>query len=187
MLESIINRLASRKLIKKYEKEGLCLEPPFTIFHKENLSFDAPVYVGPDSWLELKGRLHIGKGTIIGPRIKVHTSNHNYEGDMLPYDELYFAKDVVISENVWIGADVTILPGVHIGEGAVIAACACVTKDVPALSVIGGVPAKVLKMRDSKKYYELKANGRIYLEMKNRGATNTLDEKRVVNISNKDK
>ena len=57
-----------------------------------------------------------------------------------------FPKKVVLGKNVWVGAHATILPGVTIGDNAVIAAGAVVTKDVPANAVVGGVPAKVLKM-----------------------------------------
>lgn len=185
MFDFFKTKIANRSLIKKLGKAGMSIEAPFTIIHQENISFDAPVYMGPGAWLELKGKLYIGKGTIIGPRLKVHTSNHNYEGCMLPYDETYIAKNVVISENVWIGSDVTILPGVHIGEGAVIAACACVTKDVPPLAIVGGCPSRILKMRDKERYYTLKDTGQIYLEMKNKGMTNTSDSARVVNVSKK--
>jgi maltose O-acetyltransferase len=56
-------------------------------------------------------------------------------------------RPIVIDDDVWIGARVIILPGVHIGTGAVIGAGAVVTKDVPAYAVVGGNPARVIKMR----------------------------------------
>lgn len=95
---------------------------------------------------------------------------------MLPYDAIYEVKDVHIGENVWIGADVSIMPGVTIGEGAVVAACACVTKDVPVCAVVGGNPARVLKYRDRERYESLKASDSIYLKLKQQGET-LLDEK----------
>ena len=58
-------------------------------------------------------------------------------------------RDIVFEGDNWIGANVTVLRGVTIGEGAVVAACAVVTKDVPPYSIVGGVPAKVIKMRFS--------------------------------------
>lgn len=150
------------------ERGGEVCEP-FEIFNCNKLIFEPPIYIGPGSWLALEGKLYIGKGTIIAPRFKVHTYNHNYKGDMLPYDSENIVEDVYIGENVWIGADVTIMPGVHIGEGAIVAACSCVTKDVPPLSIVGGCPAKIIKTRDKIKYEKLKKEGRIYLVYKKNG------------------
>ena len=90
---------------------------------------------------------------------------------MLPYDDKYIVKDVVIKQNVWIGADVTVMPGVVIGEGAVVAACSCVTKDVPSMALVGGCPAKIIKYRDKNQYDKLKEEGKIYLELKQQGKT----------------
>lgn len=80
---------------------------------------------------------------------------------------------------MWIGADVTILPGVTIGEGAVIGACSCVTKDVPPLAIMGGCPAKVIKYRNDKEYFKLKEEGKIYLTYKKEGKTITDENKRI--------
>jgi acetyltransferase-like isoleucine patch superfamily enzyme len=129
--------------------------------------------------MELRGILHIGSGTIIGPRVKVHTSNHNYEGEMLPYDDRYLVKDVFIGDNVWIGSDVTIMPGVHIGEGAIIGACSCVTKDIPPFAIVGGCPARIIKYRDINKYLRLKETGKIYLSFKALGKTVLDDNSRI--------
>lgn len=98
---------------------------------------------------------------------------------MLPYDDIYEVKDVVIGDYVWIGADVTIMPGVHIGEGAVIAACSCVTKDVPPLALVGGCPAKVIKSRDKETYERLKKEEKVYLTMKKLGKTITNEKERI--------
>lgn len=97
---------------------------------------------------------------------------------MLPYDDIYEVKDVEIGDNVWIGADVSIMAGVRIGEGAVVAACSCVTKDVPPMALVGGNPAKVIKYRDEEKYNKLKERGQIYLKLKKEGKTESDDSKR---------
>ena len=91
---------------------------------------------------------------------------------MLPYNSENIVEDVYIGENVWIGADVTIMPGVHIGEGAIVAACSCVTKDVPPLSIVGGCPAKIINTRNKEYYEKLKAKGRIYLVHKKNASRN---------------
>ena len=84
----------------------------------------------------------LGDGTLIGPKTVIATLNHhqnpNKRANLIP-------KPVKIGKNVWIGANATILPGVTIGDGAVIAAGALVSKDVEANTVVGGVPAKLIK------------------------------------------
>ncbi len=177
----IIDRICQRIDFKKWQKRNhsVIINKPCNITNINNLIVDEHVYIGPNAWFVLRGKCIIGRGTIIGPRCKIHTSNHNYTGEMLPYDDIYVVKDVIIKENVWIGADVSIMPGVTIGEGAVVAACTCITKDVPPFAVVGGNPSRIIKFRDSVKYYSLKENDRIYLKMKQAGQTITDDKQRI--------
>lgn len=86
---------------------------------------------------------------------------------LLPYDERYFCRKVVIGKYVWIGARATILPGVTIGDGAVIGAGSVVTKDVPSCAVVGGNPAKVVKYRNIEKFNDLAAKNMSYILQKN--------------------
>ena len=104
---------------------------------------------------------------------------------MLPYDDKYLVQDVEIGDNVWVGADVTLLPGVKVGEGAVIAACSVVTGEIPPLAIVGGVPAKVIKYRDKDKYYKLVAENKFYIKLKKEGKTILNDNDRCINISKK--
>lgn len=71
------------------------------------------------------------------------------------YDETGSKGDIIIEDDVWIGYRSTILSGVHIGQGAIIAAGAVVVKDVPAYAIVGGVPAKVIKYRFDKKIIDI--------------------------------
>lgn len=145
-IKTLIWKYKLKRKLKDYAKKGIEIHYPLTVSNLDNLSIILPpVYIGPGAWLQLRGKLHIDSGTIIGPRLKVHTGNHRWTGEMLPYDDIYIVEDVHIGKNVWIGADVTIMPGVHIGEGAVVAACACATRDVPPMAVVGGCPAKIIK------------------------------------------
>ena len=88
------------------------------------------------------------------------TENHNYEGDMIPYDNTNVLKSVEIGDCVWFGNRVTVTGNVKIGEGAIIAAGSLVCKDVPPLAIVGGNPAKVIKYRDSEHYFKLKAENK---------------------------
>lgn len=93
------------------------------------------------SFLDLGG-ITIEDDVLIGPRVNLITENH-------PLDpaarQALILKPIVIRRNAWIGAAAIILPGVTIGENSVVAAGAVVSKDVPANTVVGGIPAKVIK------------------------------------------
>lgn len=104
------------------------------------------------------GSVTFGDNFHSGTDCLIITSNHDYNGEKLPYDETHIIKDVTIGDNVWFGDRVIILPGVTIGEGAIVQAGAVVVKDVPDLAITGGNPATVFKFRDEKHYVRLKNN-----------------------------
>ncbi|HDK41760.1 MAG TPA: acyltransferase [Candidatus Pacearchaeota archaeon] len=87
----------------------------------------------------------IGRNVKMAPDVIICTENHRYTKETF---EGFVKKPVMIDDNVWIGYRVIILPGVHVGRNAIIGAGAVVTKDVPPYAIVGGVPAKVLKMRE---------------------------------------
>jgi acetyltransferase-like isoleucine patch superfamily enzyme len=103
----------------------------------------------------------IGNWVLMGRRITItdnsHGKNNSEEKDIPPIQrKLYSKGTVIIEDNVWIGDKVSIMSGVRVGKGAVIAANAVVTKDVPAYSVVGGIPAKVIKnIEDENSIYNL--------------------------------
>lgn len=98
---------------------------------------------------QLQGTVTIGNNVMMGPEVYIYTRNHAHDRVDIPMIEQGYEEErpVTIEDDVWIGSRVTILPGVTVGRGAVIGASAVVTKDVPAYAVVGGNPAKVLKMR----------------------------------------
>ncbi len=119
------------------------------------------------NYCNFNGMSCLGGGEIIfgdyfhsGIECMIITHNHNYEGDMIPYDNTFVFKKVTIGECVWFGNRVTVVGNVTIGEGAIIAAGSVVCKDVPPLAIVGGNPAKVIKYRNKEHYYKLKAEGR---------------------------
>ncbi|TAH05309.1 MAG: acyltransferase [Sphingobacteriales bacterium] len=107
------------------------------------------VGLGEFAYLGGAGGLDIGDDCIIGQYLSCHPENHIYDTtEELIRQQGVTRRGIKIGNNCWIGSKVTLLDGVTIGEGCIIAAGAVVTKAMPAFAVIGGVPAKVLKMRN---------------------------------------
>ena len=109
-----------------------------------------------------KGKLFIGDYFHSGIECMIITSNHNYEGNAIPYDETHICKEVLIGDFVWFGNRVTVVGGVSIGEGAIIAAGSVVTKDVPRCAIVGGNPARIIKYRNIEHFEKLKKEKRFH-------------------------
>ncbi len=102
--------------------------------------------VGAYSFLGAHGGIKIGNNVIMGPRVGIHSENHTFQDRSIPIRaQKTTRKGVIIDDDCWIGASSTILDGVHIHTGCVVAAGSVVTKDVPPHSVVAGVPARWLK------------------------------------------
>ena len=106
------------------------------------------------SFIASIAHIYIGNNVIFGPNVTIRGGDHRIDfvgkhisnvkdNEKLPEND----ADVIIKDGVWVGCNVTILKGVTIGEGAVVAAGSVVTKDVPPYKIVGGVPAKILKDR----------------------------------------
>jgi len=97
------------------------------------------------------GNLIIGDSVDLGQETNIWTFGHD------PNDDFHAVKggDVIIEDHVWIATRVTILPNVRIGRGAVIASGSIVTKDVPSMAIVAGIPAKVIGQRENKLSYKL--------------------------------
>lgn len=110
----------------------------------DRVSFNTNVHVNASN-----GRsIQIGRNTLVGPNVVLRSANHKFDRTDLPIrDQGHVPGDIVIEDDVWLGANVVVVGNVRIGQGAVIAAGAVVTRDVPRMAVAGGVPARVLKMR----------------------------------------
>ena len=90
----------------------------------------------------------IGKNCSIAPNVVIVGANHNFADTTNTIkSQGVSSKGIIIEDDVWIAANATILDGVKIGKGAIIAAGAVVCKDIPAYTIAGGVPAKVIKQR----------------------------------------
>jgi chloramphenicol O-acetyltransferase type B len=109
-----------------------------------------------------RGMVEIGDNFHSGPECVIISEAHNYEGDALPYDATYVARDVRIEDNVWLGIRVIVLGGVTIGEGAIVQAGSVVAADIPKYAIAGGHPARPFAQRDIEHYERLKAAGRFH-------------------------
>ncbi len=99
-------------------------------------------------FIGVRGDIEIGDNVIFGPRVNIFSENHNFDKVDIPIKHQGVTKDkTIIGNDVWIGGNVSIMSGVNIGDGCIIAAGAVVTKNIPPYSIIGGVPAKIIKNR----------------------------------------
>ena len=115
----------------------------------DRLAMGRYIYIGPECFISCKGGLSIGDGTIISTRVTILTSNHDYRSEkFIPYGPEDKHEPVVIGRGVWIGYGATVLPGVFIGDGAVLGAAAVVSNDVGPGQIVGGNPARHLSDRD---------------------------------------
>ncbi|MFV0362360.1 MAG: DapH/DapD/GlmU-related protein [Suipraeoptans sp.] len=133
------------ELTSKQVSPDFGLFPPFTSDCGKNITVGKRVFINSGCRFQDQGGITIGDDCLIGHNAVLVTLNHgfapNERGDLYP-------SPIVLGNNVWLGANVTVLPGVTVGNNAIIAAGAVVTKDVPANTVVGGVPAKFIKNID---------------------------------------
>lgn len=114
------------------------------------------VNINPNCTVIGEAPIFIGDYFHCGMNLTIISSNHNYMGTKIPYDSSLMSSEIRIENFVWIGHNVIILPGITIGEGAIIGAGAVVSKDIPPLAIAAGNPIKVIKYRDSNHFNDLK-------------------------------
>jgi len=128
--------------------EGCYIEAPFYAnWGGCHVHFGSGIYANYNLTLVDDGHIYVGDHVMFGPNVTVITATHPVNPKLRKL-EYQYNKDVYISENVWIGAGVQILPGVYIGKNSVIGAGSVVTKDIPDNVVAVGVPCKILRRID---------------------------------------
>lgn len=140
----------------------------------KNLKVNGLSYVTPNTSLgnnvnfngmkiQGEGKVTIKNNFHSGIECMIISSIHNYDnGKAIPYDNTLISKDILIEDNVWLGNRVIILPGVTIGEGAIIQAGSVVVNDIPKYAIAGGHPAKIFKYRDIEHYETLKKDKKFH-------------------------
>lgn len=122
--------------------DSVTVFPPFSADFGRNIHLGKRVFINAGCKFQDQGGITIGDDCLIGHNTVLATLNHDLEpstrADLHP-------SPIVLGRNVWIGANVTVLPGITIGDNAVVAAAAVVTKDVPANAVVVGSPARVVR------------------------------------------
>lgn len=106
------------------------------------------IHIGQNCYLDGTGKLKIGKDSVLGPNVVILTANHGFRDPKIPIRlQGIIPKPTIIEEDVWLGANVTVLEGVTIGKGSVIGAASLVTKNIPPYSIAVGIPAEVIGQR----------------------------------------
>ncbi|WEK70827.1 MAG: sugar O-acetyltransferase [Candidatus Chryseobacterium colombiense] len=136
-ISELLEKIVDKKL------ENVAVFTPIYINHGKNISIGKDVFINFDCTFLTLGGITIEDDVLIGPKVSLITENHPLEPEQR---KGLIGKSIHIKRNAWIGANVTILPGVTIGENAVIAAGAVVSKNVPDNTIVGGIPAKIIKV-----------------------------------------
>lgn len=135
-----INEIFSEILEK--DLENITVFTPIYINYGKNINIGKNVFINFDCTFLALGGITIEDDVLIGPKVSLITENHPFNPKQR---KGLIGKSILIKRNAWIGASATILPGATIGENAVVAAGAVVSKDVPDNTVVGGIPAKIIK------------------------------------------
>ncbi|CAJ1201246.1 Putative acetyltransferase [Companilactobacillus paralimentarius] len=136
-IRELVSQITNEKIDETTE-----IRLPFYTDFGQNLHLGKNVYISNCSMFVDLGGIYIGDNVLIGPNTTITSVNHRVNPEERRH--LNF-KSVYIHDNAWLGANVTVTPGTVIGENAIVAAGAVVTKNVPANTIVAGVPARIIK------------------------------------------
>lgn len=139
-IREIMSRLTGREVDSTFG-----LFPPFYTDCGKNIKIGKNVFINAGCKFQDQGGIEIVDGALIGHGVVLATLNHDFAPENR---STLHPSPIKIGKNVWIGANATVLPGVNIGDGAIVAAGAVVTGDIPAKTIAAGVPAKVIRKID---------------------------------------
>jgi acetyltransferase-like isoleucine patch superfamily enzyme len=135
---------------------GVVLNSPIEITHPRSMVIGNNVHIDENSYFYSRAGVIIGDNTHISRNLTLLTSTHKFNGKCLPFDSELIDKPVTIGTNVWIGMNVNILPGVHIGEGAIIETGSTVKNDIPDRAIVSSDAIQFQTYRDHSHYQYLK-------------------------------
>ena len=141
--QNLLRKEILRELVGGYSK-GLAIEPPFYCDYGSNIYVGEKVYFNFNCVVLDVNTITIGSNVFFGPNVQLYTATHPMDYKVRA-EWLESGKPITIGSDVWVGGGVIICPGVTIGDRSVIGAGSVVTKDVPADSLAGGNPCKVIK------------------------------------------
>lgn len=128
--------------------EGAKLQPSIIIKSPNRLAIGDNFFIDSQSIINANGDVEIGNDVLIGPGVIIYSENHNYKDKTICIaNQGYTRAKIVIEDDVWLGARSTILAGVSVRKGTVVAAGAVVTKDTELYSVVAGIPAVKIGQR----------------------------------------
>lgn len=136
-VRDVVSQITNEKISDSTE-----IRLPFTTDFGRNLHIGKNVFINSNSMFTDMGGIYLGDNVLIGPNVTIASVNHNLEPSIRRNLQL---KPVYIHQNAWLAANVTVTPGVTVGENSVVGAGAVVTKNVPANSIVAGVPARFIK------------------------------------------
>lgn len=155
-LRKIINNCYSgQELIDKerellnFAEKKVYIEPPFQFDFGTNIHFSGRFYANRDCLFLDTTDIYFGDNVTLGPRVQIYTTDHSHRSDIERVKKsVIYLRQVVIEDNVFIGGGSIINAGVTIGKNSVVASGSVVTKSVPPNTLVGGVPAKVIRTYD---------------------------------------
>lgn len=142
--KDVVKKRELLNILFKKEYNDLIIISPFVCDYGYNITFGKSCFVNSNCYFMDCAKITLGDNVFVGPFCGFYTANHPLDAERRNQG-LEIALPINIGDNCWFGANVSVMPGVNIGNGCVIAAGSVVTKDVPDDVMVAGVPAKIIK------------------------------------------
>lgn len=132
------------------------------VYYNDGLVLGDGVRIGFGTFIFALGGVEVGNNTQISRNVTIYSANHDTEGSHIPYDDKYVKRKVTIGNSVWIGMNAMILPGISIGDGAIIGMGCVVSKNVGEGEVVVGQPQRVVKIRNIEEFRNKLRNNKLF-------------------------